>query len=107
MGAAVSASNCQLDLDDDGTFNSTAAAHSFDHIKLLSPDVSFRVLILNNAYIKYSGGKMLPVNEIRFTNCSFEIKPSVGTPDKRGQSITTQLLTADTFKGDIQLPYGI
>lgn len=105
QGAVVVAQNCQLDLDDDGNFNSTQVAKDFRDAKEKHPRTSFFILSVTNAHVVYSGGKLIPINEIRFVNCSFEIKPPSGLPNSQSQSITTQLLAATSPNGSIRLPF--
>ena len=99
--------NCNLNLDDNGDFYSTSAGKFFQRVKEHHPQASLFFLVLNNAHITYSGGKMLPVSGIQFTNCTFEFKPPTGIPSKLTQSITTQLLAANAYQGTIQLQTGL
>lgn len=99
--------HCQLNLDDNGDFDSTSVGKFFQKVRAHHPQATLFVLVLNDAHITYSGGKMLPMSGIQFTNCTFEFKPPSGVPSKISQSITTQLLAADTSQGTIQLPTGL
>lgn len=99
--------DCRLDLDDDGNFASTSVAKGFEDDKKHQQEINYFVLEVNNAYITYRGGKLLPINEIRFKNCSFHIQPTLDVPDKRRQAITQQLLEAKSNEGAIQLPVGM
>jgi hypothetical protein len=103
----VAAQNCRLDLDDNGNFASSQAEKDFDDAKRHNSGINYYILEVTNAYITYKGGKLLPINEIRFKNCSFQIEPSFDVPDKRRQSITQQLLEAKNNEGAIQLPIGM
>jgi len=106
LGAMVVAQNCRLDLDDNGEFASSTAARDFEDAKRHKPEINYFVLEVSNAYITYKGGKLIPVNEIRFKNCSFEIRPTFDIPDRRQQEITKQLLEAKNNEGAIRLPVG-
>src|SRR5215831_12259731 len=97
--AMVELKNCRLDLDDNGDFASTNAASALTDAKKRSPATNYLILELNNAFITYKGGKLLPVNEIRFKNCFFEIRPTLDLPDNRRQAITQQLLEAKENEG--------
>jgi len=99
--------NCRLDLDDDGNFASTSVGKGFEDDLRHQRLINYLVLEVNNAYITYRGGKLLPINEIRFKNCSFQIQPTLDVPDKRRQAITQQLLEAKSNEGAIQLPIGM
>jgi hypothetical protein len=99
--------HCSLSLDDDGNFSSTPVGRFFDRVKKHHPQATLFFLVINNAHISYSGGKMLPVSGIQFVNCSFEFKPPNGLPNKFSQSITSQLLAENPSQGTIQLPIGM
>jgi hypothetical protein len=103
----VVAQNCRLNLDDNGNFASSNAAKDFEDAKRHNSGIDYYVLEVTNAYITYKGGKLLPINEIRFKNCSFRIQPSIEVPDKRRQSIALQLLEAKNNEGTIHLPVGM
>lgn len=103
----VVAQNCRLDLDDNGTFEVSKAAKSFEDEKKREPRISYFILEISNAFITYKGGKLLPISEIRFRNCSFHIEPAIGVPDMRRQSITRQLLEAKSENGSLQLAAGM
>jgi hypothetical protein len=99
--------HCTLSLDDNGDFYSTSAGAFFQKVKEHHPQASFFFLVISDAHITYSGGKILPVSGIQFTNCTFDFKQPSGVPSKLSQSMTTQLLAANTSYGTIQLPAGI
>jgi hypothetical protein len=99
--------NCVLDLDDNGDWASTSVGRQFQEVKKANPNVSRYVLDLTNVLIKYSGGKLPPVDEIRFTNCWFELPTPADTPNKETQRITTQLLEAERYQGKVNLQSGI
>ncbi len=103
----VVAQNCRLDLDDNGNFASSYAAKDFEDAKRHNLGINYYVLEVSNAVVTYSGGKLIPINEIRFKSCSFQIQPSIQVPDKRRQSITQQLLEAKSNEGAILLPVGM
>lgn len=99
------ASNCTLNLDDDGSYARTAAWQFFDELHRRYPGHG-NYLHIKNARIVYSGGPMIPVNGILFENCIFDLKSPFSIPPKAGQSIATQLLTANLNKAEIMLPAG-
>ena len=103
----VVAQNCRLDLDDSGNFASSGAAKDFEDAKRQAPGINYYILEVTSAYVTYKGGKLLPINEIRFKNCSFQIQPTLDVPDKRRQAITKQLLEAKSNEGTIRLPIGM
>lgn len=100
-------SNCHLDLDDQGTFPLTKMGHMLAEAKAHHQSTELISLILTDAHVTYSGGKILPINTIQFRNCSFELKPPAVLPNKYGQSIAEQLLTTKTSDGKIQLQAGM
>jgi hypothetical protein len=102
--SVVFVSNCVLNLDDDGSFFSTKAGRDFMADKMRSPPAKSLILIAVNAHIKYSGGKIIPINELRFKGCSFDIKPASDLPTKTGQKLTKELLAASPSQGELQLP---
>jgi hypothetical protein len=99
--------HCVLSLDDDGNFAASPVGKFFEQVKKVHPQANLFFLVMNDAHITYSGGKLLPVSEIDFTNCTFEFKPPATLPNKVSQSMTTQLLAANGSHGTIQLPNGL
>jgi len=104
--STIIGSHCSLSLDDDGSFSSTVAGKLFEEDQRRQSLPLVLVLDLTDANITYSGGKMLPIDEIKFKNCTFDFKPSIEFP-KKGKSLTTQLIAANTSGGEIQLPSGL
>jgi hypothetical protein len=106
-GELFNVSNCEVDLDDDGNFNSTVLGKIIERDKNEDPTLREFALRISNARIKYSGGKLLPFSFIEWSNCTFEPKPMNGIPSKSVQSFTSQLLTANIAEGKIQFQSGI
>lgn len=96
--------NCALSLDDDGSFPSSSVGKFFEEVKKHHPNADQFVLVLTNAHITYSGGKLLPVSEIQFKDCSFEFRPPTEIPGKGSQLVMSQLLRANVSEGTLQLP---
>jgi hypothetical protein len=105
--AHVILANCSLNLDDDGTFSRTSVGKFFEEVKKHHPNADFFSIVLSHVRITYSGGKMLPVSEIRYQDCVFEVKQSSGMPSIRSRALTNQLLTANLLDGTILLPSGV
>jgi hypothetical protein len=99
----VMLANCVLYLDAQG-FEDTPVGKFFAEVRKQHPNTSLFSLVLSNARIVYSGGTILPVTEVQFTNCIFDFKPSSITPASRGRALTDQLLTANLDTGTVQLP---
>ena len=98
--------NCVLDLDDIGQWKGSAAAQSLENLKKSHPEIDRYILDLTGVLIKYSGGPLLPVSEIRFRNCWFELPAPTESPNPPTQKITTQLLEAERYNGKVDLASG-
>ena len=96
--------NCTLKLDDDGTFDSTSVGKFFAEVRKHHPQASRFVLVLENAHVTYSGGNILPVTEIQFTNCTFDLTPPASLPNKWDRALATDLLVASLDHGNIYFP---
>ncbi|HEY4358255.1 MAG TPA: hypothetical protein VGN16_21090 [Acidobacteriaceae bacterium] len=99
----VELGHCQLNLDDDGHFNSTRLGKYLLLVKQHHPNMVMFDIWINDARIVYSGGKMIPFTSIAYVNCQFILKPLPETPNKNGQGFTRQLLAADPQKGNVSL----
>ncbi len=99
--------DCSLNIDYIDNFETTNIGRFFTDVKRHHPGADFLGLILTNVHVTYSGGKIIPVSEIQFINCTFEIKKPTDVPNKEVQAIAGQLLTANTSGGTIQLPTGM
>jgi hypothetical protein len=100
----VTLGHCELNLDDDGHFDETPVGQFFSEVRKRHPNVALLSLILDDARIVYSGGKLLPVTELQFTNCVFDFRSPYLIPPKKGQALTDQLLIADLTAGSVKLP---
>jgi len=106
-GEVFQVSNCAIDLDDNGDFSLSALGAKIAEDKAKSPNLKSFILLITNARITYSGGRLLPFNSIQWASCVFDPRPSDGIPSRQSKSITTQLLAADPTGGVIQLPAGL
>ena len=100
------AENCSLRLDDDGQYGESAAARFFKEADEISPGLKHGILI-SGGTIVYSGGKVIPVDQIIYKDTFFVLTPSFNVPPKRGRDLTEHLLTADLKNGQVDLPNGI
>jgi hypothetical protein len=75
----------------------------FAFMKKAHPNMTGLFIEVSNAKIVYSGGPMLPVNQISFFNCVFDLGAPVSVPPSRGKALTGHLLTADLKNGLIEL----
>jgi hypothetical protein len=98
--------DCHLDLDATESFATTAAGLFFSEAERRQPGVA-KMLQVENGTVTYSGGPMIPINRVVFKNCVFVFQPAFGLPPKAGQSLTSQLLTADMSNASIRLPTGM
>lgn len=96
--------NCSLNLDDDGTFDSTSVGKFFEKVRKHHPQATLFYLVLSGAHVTYSGRKMLPISGIQFTDCKFEIKQPEELPSKWARALTAQLVTTDIKEGEVQIP---
>ncbi|MES2390826.1 MAG: hypothetical protein V4555_04235 [Acidobacteriota bacterium] len=96
--------HCNLNLDDIGNFSTTSVGKFFQRVKEHHPQADRFYVVLQNAHVSYSGGKIIPVSGIVFENCTFDFTPPAKVPTNPFQSITTQLLAADQAKGTISIP---
>jgi hypothetical protein len=103
--AVVHASHCTLDLDDDGGFFSTTAGQDFKESMAMEPNTKEFILAVSDAHIKYSGGKVIPVNELWCQRCSFDIRPAPELPNKTIQTVTTRLLASTNTEDQIKIPF--
>jgi hypothetical protein len=100
-------SDCTLNLDYIDDFRSTNMGRYFEEAKKHHPGADFLGLMLTNVHVTYSGGRIIPVSEIRFVNCTFELKKPLDVPDENTQALTTQLLAATPSRGNVQFPTGM
>jgi hypothetical protein len=103
----VQLSKCVLYLDDDGGFDQTSVGRFFLDVRKHHPNLILLSLVLNDVKIVYSGGKMLPVSEIQYSNCVFDFRMPTSVPPKRGQALSDGLLTADLKVGTVEVPVGM
>ncbi|HTB96898.1 MAG TPA: hypothetical protein VK716_07800 [Terracidiphilus sp.] len=102
QGETLTVQNCRLALDD-ANFGSSNAAKILANAASRDPKAGYSVLEMSNAYITYSGGALIPIREIHFRICSFNIEPTIEALDERQQSIVSQLLEAEETNGTLQL----
>lgn len=93
---------CVLDLDDEGDFDNTSVGKYFQRVRKHHPQAAIFIIVVQDAVIKYSGGKMLPVSAIQFANCAFEIVPPVSLPSNNTKQLIAQLLPQKISTGEVQ-----
>ena len=98
--------HCTLNLDDDGSFDSTSVGRFFASVRTHHPQATMFFLVMNDAHVTYSGGKMLPITGVTFTNRTFEVTSPSKLPNRLTRAMTLQLLLAKPKSGEIALPMG-
>jgi hypothetical protein len=94
--------NCTLNLDDENFWLTQMGKGIHDAMDTHPASYSI-ILIVHNSNITYSGGKFLPVNQIQFQNCSFELKQPTVLPNRNVQLVTEQLLAANATDGILNI----
>jgi hypothetical protein len=95
--------NCVLDLDATPKFANSSVGKFFANEKMHHPNTVALFIEATHAKIIYSGGPMLPVSEIHFVNCIFDLHPTLELPPSKGRKFASHLLTADLDDNTINL----
>jgi hypothetical protein len=96
--------NCVLNLDANPHFAESKMGQYFASVKLHHPNTVKLFIEVHDARIIYSGGPMLPVSEIRFANCVFDLHPAYTIPPPKGRALAGQLLVANLSQDVLNLP---
>jgi hypothetical protein len=101
----LAGSHCVLDLGDVDSFNKGDFRRFFEEAKKRNPG-NPRILALSHARIVYSGGNIIPIDQITCDDCTFELRAPHQAPPPAGRSLTDQLLMADLDTGKVHLSLG-
>jgi hypothetical protein len=105
-GVEIIGGNCTLNLDDVDTFHSSSFSTFYEEADRRSLGKP-RILALYHATIIYSGGTVIPINQIICDACTFEFRAPLHVPPVPGRLLTDQLLTADLNDGPVKLSLGV
>jgi len=97
--------DCVLNLDDDGKFGESPLASFFAEANRRRPGNGNRIS-MRHGIITYSGGEMIPISQLVFTDSIFNFSTPKQVPPGPGRSLASQMLTANVGEGTIDLPSG-